>query len=63
MSVYMALHTSAAPSIGDIAEFGRVALALGADPNQPLAVKRDDNGALTVVLPIPATSTGSAADQ
>lgn len=49
----MALHTSAAPSIGDIAEFGRLALALGADPDQSLAVQRDANGALTVVLPVP----------
>lgn len=49
----MALHTSASPSIGDIAEFGRLALELGCDPKQPLAVRTESNGALTVVLPLP----------
>lgn len=58
MSVYLALHTSGSPDIGDIAEFGRVALALGADPKTPLAVQRDkDTHALTVVLPMPPEAT------
>jgi hypothetical protein len=53
VSVYLALHTSASPNLGDVAEFGRLALALGADPDSSLAVQRESNGALTVVLPIP----------
>lgn len=52
MSVYLALHTSASPSVGDIAEFGRLALEMGADPKGALAVNRESNGALTVVLPV-----------
>jgi hypothetical protein len=53
VSVYLALHTSASPSLEDVAEFGRIALALGGDPKSGLAVTRSDSGALTVVLPIP----------
>jgi hypothetical protein len=55
VSVYLALHTSAAPSIGDIAEFGRLALLLGATPDQQLAASFRDTpiGQLTVVVPIP----------
>jgi hypothetical protein len=53
MSVYLALHTASSPNLGEVAEFGRVALALGAAPDTALAVQRDANGALTVVLPIP----------
>lgn len=59
MSVYVALHTSASPTIGDIAEFGRLALALGCDATQPLAVQREGNGALTVVLPTPEATEPS----
>ena len=53
MSIYLALHTSVAPSIGDIAKFGAEAIRLGAKPDQPLAIGRDQDGAMTVVLPIP----------
>jgi hypothetical protein len=53
MSVYLALHTSAGPVVGDIAEFGRMALLLGATADQMLAANPAQNGALTVVLPIP----------
>lgn len=54
MTVYLALHTSASPSIKDVAEFGRLALLYGADPQQQLAAATRDapTGALTVVLPI-----------
>ena len=58
MSVYVALHTSGSPSIGDIAEFGRLALTLGCDPAQHLAVRTESNGALTVVLPTPVEPDG-----
>lgn len=53
MSVYLALHTSGSPSIGDIAEFGKLALLLGADPDNSLAITKDSTGGLTIVLPTP----------
>lgn len=53
MSVYLALHTSGSPSLQDIADFGRLGLLLGAPSSQPLVVQRADNGALTVVVPMP----------
>jgi hypothetical protein len=56
VSVYLALHTSASPSIEDIAEFGRIAILLGADPKQGTTASFRDTpaGQLTVVLPMPA---------
>jgi len=51
MSVYVAIHTSGSPSIGDVAEFGRLALALGAKPDGPLVTREGGNGALRCVLP------------
>jgi hypothetical protein len=50
VSVYLALHTTPSPTIGEIAEFGRRALDLGCDPSQPLVVQREANGALTVLI-------------
>lgn len=51
MSVYIAIHTNGSPTIGDVAEFGRLALALGAKPDGPLVVRESGNGALRCVLP------------
>jgi hypothetical protein len=59
VSVYLALHTSASPSIEDVADFGRIAIALGADRKQGMAARfKDDHNGLTVVLPIPETFVG-----
>lgn len=59
MSVYLQLCTSAAPALGDVAEFGRIALALGVDPGSSL-IAGDTTGApraLKVVVPVPVDPT------
>jgi hypothetical protein len=51
MSVYLALHTSAAPTAGDLREIGQYAHLFGAADDTPPSVDVA-TGEITVVLPL-----------